>query len=207
MADASYVLYVKHLALARCSDLSDAERADVFRAWPGRDRENRPVLVFVPAHLRKAELEQAFLLFIRDADAIAHSPYRIVLVNSNNAVGLRLAIWAARRARSILPRRYRKNLEAVSVVHPSIFLRAVVYALSPFVSSKFWSKVQFADRIEELDLDGTFNRPDLMSLLPDSCRDYDDLLNIEAAQYRAQAVGLGYRVPEILTPSTSNEPQ
>jgi hypothetical protein len=199
MAEAPDGRYVQLLAVARCSDLSDVERADVFRVWPGRDRESKTVLVFIPAHLGKVDQERAFQLFIRDADALSNSPYRIVLVNSNNAVGFRLAIWAARRARSVLPRCYRKNLEAVSVVHPSMFLRAVAYLVSPFVSSKLWDKVQFVDRIEELELDGTFDRQDLMSLLPDSCREYDELLNFEAAQYRAQAVGLGYRVSETRT--------
>jgi hypothetical protein len=207
MSEFSNPPYEDALAAALSSDLRDIERRDVVRVWPGRDQGNRPVVVLAPSHLGRGAREHAFQQFIRDADAVTNMPYRIVLVNSNHALGPVLAIWAARKARAVLPRRYRKNLEAVSVVHPDVLLRAVSFVVSPFVSSKLWDKIQFADRIEELELDGVVTRQDLHSLLPDSCRTYEEVLNDEAAQYRTQAVGFGYRMSDNSTTAIANEPR
>jgi hypothetical protein len=184
--------YRAALASTRAEDLSDVESLDVVRVWAGgRDRENLPVVVLTPAHLGDCDRERAFRLFLREADAVAAGPYRLVLVHSGRALGPWLAVWAARRAAASLPRRFAKNLAAVSVVHPDLFVRAAAYALRPFLSAKLWHKVQMVDRIEELELDGVFARGDSVSLLPASCRRWESHLEGEASIVRDQARAAG----------------
>ena len=46
-----------------------------------------------------------------------------------------------RHARNRLPHRFRKNLAALHIVHPSLFIRAMFGFFRPFISSKFWKKL------------------------------------------------------------------
>lgn len=185
--------YITSLAAALNADLSEIQARDVCRVWSqGTDTEGLPAVVLTPSNLGPSGWDDALQFFIRECDDVAKSQYRIVLVNSGYSMGFSLAFWAARRARAVLPRRYRKNLAAVSVVHPSTFIRVCMYLLKPFVSSKFWSKIQFADRIEELALDGTFSAEDLPTLLPELCRDFELQLESDAAIMRQMAREKGF---------------
>lgn len=179
--------------MATTEDLSAVDTLGVVRRWTeGCDKDGLPVLVIVPLHLGGADREQAFRLFERQVLAL-DGGYRIVLVASGHAIGLDLSLWAARRSRS-LPLAVRKNLAAVTVVHPTIFVRSSAWILSLFMSSKVWDKVQMADRIEELVLDGVFEEDDLGSLLPASCRQFERELEVDADDRREQARREGFVV-------------
>lgn len=180
--------YREALASARSADLTEVEARDVCRVWhEGTDSDGCRVVVLTPSHLGSASWENAFQLFIRESDEITKGRYRIVIVNSGHALTLVSVLWVLRRARAVLPERFRRNLCALSVVHPDIFVRFLAYTLKPFMSYEFWDNIQFADRIEELVLDGTFDGDDISTLLPDSCRQFEVKLELDAVAMREQA--------------------
>ena len=58
-------------------------------------------------------------------------------------------------------RKYRKNLKALYVVHPSTLIKVVVAMCRPFVSSKFWKKVQMVQSLAVLGEDVFLDRLDV----------------------------------------------
>jgi Divergent CRAL/TRIO domain len=179
--------YVEELRRAQSEDFSDVRALDVVRVWSGRDIGGRPVIVVTPQNLGSCGRERAFRYFISECNAVLSRPYHVVLVHSGRALGLELALWIARRVAFTLPPAYRKNIAALSIVHPDMLLRFLTYLLSPFVSAKLWDKVQFVDRIEELELDGEFHKDDLGSLLPPLARRFEGFLEGEAEVMRSRA--------------------
>lgn len=179
--------YNEALRCARAEDLSDVRGLDIVRVWDGRDTDGLRVIVVTPQHLGDCDRERAFQFFLRESDAITRAPYRVVLVHSGRALGVGMALWAARRVRATLPAARRGNLAAVSVVHPDVLVRAAAYLARPLVSAELWDKVELADRIEELELDGAFAGGDLASLLPPVARRFEEWLEGEAGAGRARA--------------------
>lgn len=180
-------VYNEALRRARAEDLSDVRGLDVVRVWDGRDTDGLRVIVVTPQHLGSCDRERAFRFFLSECDAVTSAPYRVVLVHSGRALGAGLGVWAARRVRATLPAARRKNLAAVSVVHPDVLLRVAAHLARPLMGAGLWDKLQLADRIEELELDGAFAGRDLRTLLPPLARRYEEFLEGEAGADRERA--------------------
>uniref|UniRef100_A0A8C9K2S8 ATCAY kinesin light chain interacting caytaxin n=1 Tax=Panthera tigris altaica TaxID=74533 RepID=A0A8C9K2S8_PANTA len=52
---------------------------------------------------------------------------------------------------SVSPRRLRKNLKSLIIVHPSWFIRTVLAVSRPFISVKFINKIQYVHSLEDLE--------------------------------------------------------
>lgn len=44
--------------------------------------------------------------------------------------------------------RYRKNLKNLLIVHPTMWMKMVFWVITPFVSSKFWQKLVYIDKLQ-----------------------------------------------------------
>jgi len=85
--------------------------------------------------------------------------------------------------RAHLQERYRKNLDAVHVVHPSWTIRVIRLALWPLADDEFWNVFESHERIEFLD-----SHTNLKKLaLPRDIYEYDQFLDKEAEQMTQQA--------------------
>ncbi|KAK5576066.1 hypothetical protein RB653_007204 [Dictyostelium firmibasis] len=85
----------------------------------------------------------------------------------------------------MLPRNYKKNLKNLYILHPSGWLKILLLAMSPFLSEKFWSKVEYLDYIQEIP--GVLERSNIISKLPQSVKDYDKGL-LETPEVTEQVV-------------------
>lgn len=72
-----------------------------------------------------------------------------------------------------LPRKYRKSLCHVHIIHPSLALRVGLWAASPFISRHFWDRVVYADALS--DLRAHFEGRAIDAALPAFVVDYDTL--------------------------------
>lgn len=54
------------------------------------------------------------------------------------------------RCYQLLDRRLRKSLKNVYMVHPTFWLKSLVWMSRPFISSKFWRKLVYVKSLEEL---------------------------------------------------------
>ncbi|OZC06016.1 hypothetical protein X798_07002 [Onchocerca flexuosa] len=84
-------------------------------------------------------------------DKLVELDYTIVYfhygLRSNNKPSLK---WLL-QTYSVLDRKYKKNLKALYLVHPTRFIRIVWSIFKPFISIKFERKIHYVDYLHELD--------------------------------------------------------
>lgn len=54
------------------------------------------------------------------------------------------------RCYQLLDRRLRKKIRNVYMVHPTFWVKSLVFMSRPFISSKFWRKLVYVKNLEEL---------------------------------------------------------
>ncbi|PKA62868.1 hypothetical protein AXF42_Ash018862 [Apostasia shenzhenica] len=146
-----YSLHSRYLAKANSLNLSEiAEMKIVYRG--GVDIEGRPVMVVVGAHflLRCLDLERFVLYVVKEFEPLIHKPYTIVYFHSAASLQMRPDLGWMKRLEQILGRKHKRNLHAVYILHPTLGLRATVFALQLFVDGEAWQKVVYVDRLLQL---------------------------------------------------------
>eukprot|EP00730_Choanoeca_flexa_P009506 TRINITY_DN12660_c0_g1_i1.p1 TRINITY_DN12660_c0_g1~~TRINITY_DN12660_c0_g1_i1.p1 ORF type:complete len:387 (+),score=93.07 TRINITY_DN12660_c0_g1_i1:3-1163(+) len=87
-----------------------------------------------------------------------------------------------RRVYSSFDRKYKKNLKALMVVHPTMFVKTMLTLFRPFISSKFGKKISFIARLA--DLQEHINLTQLN--LPPDVKSYDAGLAPKRTRSRSQ---------------------
>ena len=158
----------------------DIQKMDVVRR-AGRDKEGRPVFMFIPGNLeRGVDLERVTmfcLTLMHDVVVAQDKPFACVWL-CNNLWPSKLGFLFFRRTYNMVPRPYRKNMQWLRIVHPATHVRLLLFALSYYVKESFWEKFDYCDRIEFLDE----VVPLAQLKLPQDYVDYDKLLEQEARQ-------------------------
>ncbi|VDN21558.1 unnamed protein product [Cylicostephanus goldi] len=118
------------------------------------DRVGRPIIVFYAYRLPPSKsIDHAQLLrYLQSVlDKVVDLDYTIVYfhygLRSHNKPPIK---WLF-QAYKILDRRYKKNLKALYVVHPTRFIRIIWGLFKPFISSKFEDKFHYVNCIKELE--------------------------------------------------------
>lgn len=109
----------------------------------------------------------------------------MVLLNSGFTAPLWFLSWLIRH-RAMLSRGHKKNIVGVSVVHPSFKVRVIGMGLRLVLSYKFWEKLHYADRIEELWLDEVIDEDIVKNNVPRSAWEFEGHV-IEEAKHLRQA--------------------
>ncbi|XP_031640596.1 protein GDAP2 homolog isoform X4 [Contarinia nasturtii] len=143
--------YERLLRRARTEDLTEVSGIGCLYQ-SGVDRLGRPVVVFCgkwfPAH--NIDLEKALLYLIYLLDPIVKGDYVIAyfhtLTNSNNYPSLH---WL-KEVYSILPYKYKKNLKAFYIVHPTFWTRMMTWWFLTFMAPAIKSKVHQLPGVEHL---------------------------------------------------------
>ncbi|GFZ00210.1 appr-1-p processing enzyme family protein [Actinidia rufa] len=146
-----YSLHSRYLAKANSVNLTEiAEMKIVYRG--GVDNEGRPVMVVVGAHflLRCLDLERFLLCIVKEFEPLIQKPYSIVYVHSAASLQMQPDLGWMKRLQQILGRKHQHNLHAIHVLHPTLGLRAAIFALQLFVDAVVWKKVVYADRLVQL---------------------------------------------------------
>ncbi|XP_065370624.1 protein GDAP2 homolog isoform X1 [Calliphora vicina] len=118
----------------------------------GVDRLGRPVIVFCgkwfPAH--NLDLEKALLYLIKLLDPIVKGDYVIAyfhtLTSTNNYPSLH---WL-REVYSVLPYKYKKNLKAFYIVHPTFWTKMMTWWFTTFMAPAIKAKVHSLPGVEHL---------------------------------------------------------
>lgn len=146
-----YSLHSRYLAKANSLNLSEiAEMKIVYRG--GVDCEGRPVMVVVGAHflLRCLDLERFVLHVVKEFEPLIQKPYTIVYIHSAASLQVQPDLGWMKRLQQILGRKHRRNLHAIYVLHPTLGLKATIFALQLFVDGEVWKKVVYVDRLLQL---------------------------------------------------------
>ncbi|XP_020096125.1 protein GDAP2 homolog [Ananas comosus] len=146
-----YSLHSRYLAKANSVNLSEiAEMKIVYRG--GVDSEGRPVMVIVGAHflLRCLDLERFVLYVVKEFEPLIQKPYTLVYFHSAASLQMQPDLGFMKRLQQILGRKHQRNLHAIYVLHPTLGLRAGIFALQLFVDGEVWKKVVYVDRLVQL---------------------------------------------------------
>lgn len=135
----------------------------------------RPIIVFVAAHLPAAavDLERVLLYLIVTMDNVVNRSYCLVWLHTNFSSSNQPNFQFIRKVYSIFTRKYKKNMKSLFVVHPTMWVKAMAWMVTPFVSSKFWRKFSYIERVS--DLYSFFDATQLT--LPDYVFRYDRQVN------------------------------
>lgn len=110
-----------------------------------------------------------FLYVIKTLQQLITDDYVLIYFhggsNKNNVPPFR---WL-KKCYQLIDRRLRKSLKAMYLVHPSFWLKSMVWMLRPFVSTKFWRKLVYVRSLNELYGFVNVER----AAVPDKVRNYD----------------------------------
>jgi hypothetical protein len=144
--------YAQRLLEAKAGDLGAMERKGVVGL--GVDSVGRRSIFLIPALALKdcandtekmAMMRNVMLLFIRIADEIVDHPY--TLVYGHSATPLLAQTKVLHSYYKILPRKYKKNLKEMILLHPTFGIRTFFDISRYFIGDKFFRKLHFVDRI------------------------------------------------------------
>ncbi|KAJ2794890.1 hypothetical protein H4R20_006072, partial [Coemansia guatemalensis] len=117
----------------------------------GVDLDSRPMLVFAACRLLNPDVvdyDRLLNLILFRLDDFVESDYTVVLfaANARYKPSAKWLYTAYRR----LGRKYKKNLKALYIVHPSKWVQLLMTAMNAVLSPKFAKKVKWVDTLSEL---------------------------------------------------------
>jgi len=171
--------YRSYLRKAQDEDLRDMAALN-FIYQSGVDDLGRPVIVFVASQLpadSPKKLEKVLLYMIRTLDPIVNQDYNVIYFHGNVTAQNKPPFGWLKECYGIFNRKYKKNMKRLFIVHPNFWVKLLLYFVQPFVSKKFWRKMQYVQRL--FDLYEWFDPKTL--LVPEHIRKYD--LELYGAEY------------------------
>ncbi|KAJ2636949.1 hypothetical protein GGF40_002687 [Coemansia sp. RSA 1286] len=117
----------------------------------GVDFDSRPMLVFAACRMLNPDVvdyDRLLNLILFRLDEFVESDYTVVLFAANVRYkpNLKWLFTAYRR----LGRKYKKNLKALYIVHPSKWVQILMTGMNAVLSPKFAKKVQWVDTLSQL---------------------------------------------------------
>lgn len=93
--------------------------------------------------------------------------------------------------RKRVSRNHRKNLKALTIIHPSVTLRCVLLSLSPIIGNQMWEKIHYVDRVEELWIDEIMSEDTCMINIGRGVFAYEGILVDQGEEARILAISHG----------------
>lgn len=144
-------VYERRLARSLTENFDDLESLK-FLQLVGKDVAGRSIVVVsacrVPA--RSTDPDRLIQFVIRTLDREVAGPYVIVYFHSGCRQQNKPELTFFRRIHKALTRKYKKNLQNLYVVHPTIFVKMVTWFTRPFVKKQFKSKIRHVSRLSSL---------------------------------------------------------
>lgn len=134
--------YERLLKRSRVEDLTDiAALKCIYRT--GVDRFGRPVLILVGKHFpaNTINMERALLYLIRVMEPIVESDYIIVYFHTQTSADNHPDMAFLKQVYSILDNKYRKNMKAFYIIHPTWWSKLATWFFTTFTASDIKNKV------------------------------------------------------------------
>nr|XP_040223756.2 protein prune homolog 2 [Anopheles coluzzii] len=115
------------------------------------------IVVFSACHLpdrSRADyhyvMNNLFLYVVKTLEQLVTEDYVLVYLHGGSSRGNVPPFPWLKKCYQLLDRRLRKSLRNLYMVHPTFWLKSVVWMARPFISSKFWRKLVYVTSLEEL---------------------------------------------------------
>lgn len=100
--------------------------------------------------------------------------------------------WWLMQAQWVVSENHRENLRGVSIVHGSVTVRTMCLLGWGWFGRRFWDRLHYVDRLEELWLDDILNKEQVLKLVPQSVITYEQALDDEVEESRNGMISLGF---------------
>lgn len=143
--------YDRLLRRARSEDLSEVSGIGCLYQ-SGYDRFGRPVIVFVGKwfKFKDINLDKALLYLIYLLDPLVKGDYVIAYFHTNTSNANYPSFTWLREVYNILPYKYKKNLKAFYIVHPTLWTKMMTWWFTTFMAPAIKQKVQSLPGVEYL---------------------------------------------------------
>lgn len=143
--------YERLLRRAKTEDLSEISGIGCLYQ-SGHDRYGRPVIVFVGKWFRFKDinLDKALLYLIYLLDPLVKGDYVVMYFHTLTSSQNYASFTWLREVYNILPYKYKKNLKAFYVVHPTFWTKMMVWWFTTFMAPAIKQKVISISGIEYL---------------------------------------------------------
>ncbi|XP_054721464.1 protein GDAP2 homolog [Uloborus diversus] len=143
--------YERLLRKARNEDLrSIANLGCLYHS--GEDRYGRPVVVFIGERFKvnQLDLNKAVMYLVLTLDSIVQKDYIVVYFHTLTTNENNPSLSFLKDVYSILEYKYKKNLRAFYIVHPTFWSRLMAWWFTTFTASSIKNKVQLLGGVEYL---------------------------------------------------------
>lgn len=150
--------YYSHLENANEEDFKELERTKCVSL--AKDRNGDNILIFIPkiginsksqSDIKtnsKEIFRQILLCFIKLADTIVKEKYSIIYGHTNlSLLNQQPLVY---KYYKMLPRKYKKNLVSMHILHAQIGIKTFFEVSRVFISHKFYNKLQYHNSIIDL---------------------------------------------------------
>ena len=143
--------YERLLRKAKQEDLTDIHNLR-FCYVTGEDRWGRPVVVVVGKKLNfdTVDKEKALIYWISLLDQIVQNDYVVIYFHTQTTAANHPSMNYVRDVYNTLDHKYKKNLKALYIVHPSLWSRVVTWWFTTFQAVSMKPKVTFLGGVEYL---------------------------------------------------------
>jgi len=143
--------YQRLKTIAVGKDFSSIEALNIVRI-EGVDNEGRRIVVVDAPNLpaKTVDLKLLLLYFITVLDPVVNEDYTLVFIGTNISGDNRPPTEWLSTAYTMFNRKYKKNLKALFIIHPTTMVRFVLGVVRPFISAKFWRKLEYIEDIQKL---------------------------------------------------------
>jgi hypothetical protein len=143
--------YERLLRRARTEDLTEVSGIGCLYQ-SGFDRLGRPVIVFCGKWFKAEEvdLEKALLYLIQLLDPLVKGDYVIAYFHTLTAAHNYPSLNWLKEVYSILPYKYKKNLKAFYIVHPTFWTKMMTWWFTTFMAPAIKHKVHSLPGVEHL---------------------------------------------------------
>ncbi|KAF5892983.1 rho GTPase-activating protein 1, partial [Clarias magur] len=143
----------------------------------GDDNFGRKVIVFSACRMPPQHQlnHHMLLMYLKDTlDKYVESDYTLIYFHHGMTSENKLSLSWLREAYREFERKYKKNIKAFYIVHPTMFIRTVLIFFKPLISFKFGRKVHYVNYLSELE---EVVKCDKL-VIPSRVREYDDKIRM-----------------------------
>ncbi|KMZ93364.1 rho-GTPase-activating protein 1 [Plasmodium vivax Mauritania I] len=145
------VEYEKLLKKSYTENFDELYKTDLLKVI-GKDGYGSHIVLLIPCFIVSsgADPEKTLRYAILTLDPIVKENYVLILCETHTS-WLTDAVYAyAKQWYDTLPRKYKKNLKKLYLVHSGFMSKTMLTIVTPFVSAKFWKKVEYIEKLEDL---------------------------------------------------------
>jgi len=159
--------YLQLVDEAERTDLSDIKALNIIYK-SGCDCFGRMVVTIIHPTC-PVDHDRLLLYFVSLMDEIVERDYTLIYVCTRGGNFNRPSASWLKDVYSVFTRKYKKNLKAMYMLHPTLTVKTLLAVVTPFINKKFWKKFFYIENIRDLYI----HIPPAQVVLPSMATEYD----------------------------------